>query len=1776
MAQDAMTDIEAASPNAAGPAGARLEAGVAAHYLLALLRGEEARGLPGVRLTRVKLQRAAADHPLDDVIVEGQDAGGATVHLDIQVKRQVQFSRGDAVFRKIMGQVANTLQLGEAAQINRGLAIATSQSSRKIDGPYQDVLTWARAIGEPSVFFDRIRQRGSASEDHRRFVDTVTAHLKSDGVNHDNRAVWSLLCRMQILVFDLERDGSVQRALTHEQCLAALEPEAAGEAANLQAVLETLALEIAAQGGDITRQQLLDRLAPHGFQLAGERRHARARAILAETSAQVLAEIDDRLGEIVLLRPQAMAKVNEALDQGRYIEIRGAGGVGKSSVLKHLAQTLGAQGRMIALSPERTEVGSWARFRNALEFPGTAKDLLVDLAAAGGGMLLVDGLDNFEPPAQALVRDLVNSAAQVPGFQVVVTARLSFGVDGENWISASARRALGAAPAVCLAELSDEELDQLREAAPALAPLLADGHPAQSVARNLYRLRRLLAQGPKASDVRTEVDLADLWWRTGDGPDAGRRPRTRILQDLADQVLAGSTRLDTRSFESAPLDALVRSETLRDLGGEQMVFRHDILRDWSLFGRLRERPKALTDAHLTQAPTPSLLRAVELLARDSLEHGALDAWRGLLERVSAPGRHSAWRRGVFLALVRSEAALAALDLAAQELLAGDGRLLQDLIRLTLAVDAQTLAELLAQAGQTPTAAMARITVPSGPSWNRLTAWLLTLGDHLPSKATPDVVTLWARWLQFTAGRGRSSAAIVRSFHGWLAHVMDDKEAKAKDKLSGFGDDFDKGLYADIVETLRASVVAFAMAAPDLAAPYVERLRTLHYDSQSANDAVLDPGELPSAAPQALAALTFERLAEGRPRVSHDRRERWTFLDGQFISESPSRGPFLPLLQADPAVGLALVRRMVGHAIAPQPVTLHVGPFLEVADDDDAEFLPKEDEEDPEDADTLRLAFDAGERLVTHLDYYELSRPLGSNGYAAASSLMALEAWGQDRLDKEEPLAAVLADVLGEGPIAAPILLVAVDLLLSHWNDEAMDLALPLVGNPRLLAMDFLRQSHERTRYEALSRGLGRPEPGRPPFTLDDLGRRPSRQNTLSGVVCLYARGEETRRHKLQALIESQAAELPPKSAYYGWGDPTFMAERMLHMLEPQNWTSDVHPETGAPVSVYNSPEDPVLEARSDEAMDRLRLMNAQGALARALESAEPTPEAELSFALAIAHEEQPASCYDTSVPAGAEDEAQNKAAAALVLARDLGPETWPAVADWVRARVVEGLTAQEHRGSSLRYDVAGMAFVTLVHLLRREWNEHDLSALLTAATSPRHKAHVGFAATFEAIEALNPRLPASVLRCALTARVSSWLPWNASEALVASEKAARAERGERAVVAELTWLREGGDPPSWPAFPLQLPTPRQGVKLPASTSAHALAAALGIAPVSAAEGLNPESVEPEEGDADEFDEADAFDGNDEDDGVAAVPTVEDGAAADWVEVVPADGATQRPWRLDLVRAYAEWTHVKNGAGLGRHATLNGNFRKWNEAFFYQLGLATPHMSAEDIAELVFEALTSLPDKQRLAVAPPLLGAIDALFFINRAITADQAVAWREEVAARVQKTSGWEDLRGKESSRIEVTLSPAVSTLFFARRHAAGSYLKPPAADRLDPFLPTLSRLVADCPNLSVATAFLSVLEVKPRGAFAAPLFGAVQVWLTAFPQSVRFWRERGVGQRVCALFEAVRLVEPDALSSLQQELDAVLGKLVSLGVTDAGRLERILRNSARFLPAPSELLGLD
>ena len=87
-----MNDSLAASPSSTGPAGPLFEAQVAAHYLLTMLAEADPRGLPGVLMQRVELQRAGEGHPLDDVIIRGISRAGDEAVLEVQAKRTITFA----------------------------------------------------------------------------------------------------------------------------------------------------------------------------------------------------------------------------------------------------------------------------------------------------------------------------------------------------------------------------------------------------------------------------------------------------------------------------------------------------------------------------------------------------------------------------------------------------------------------------------------------------------------------------------------------------------------------------------------------------------------------------------------------------------------------------------------------------------------------------------------------------------------------------------------------------------------------------------------------------------------------------------------------------------------------------------------------------------------------------------------------------------------------------------------------------------------------------------------------------------------------------------------------------------------------------------------------------------------------------------------------------------------------------------------------------------------------------------------------------------------------------------------------------------------------------------------------------------------------------------------------------------------------------------------------------------------------------------------------------
>lgn len=95
------------SPIGRGGAGTYIEGELGAYYLLQMLAGSEARGLPDALIERVQFQGVDEGYALDDLIVHAASKKGSSV-LEIQSKRTTTFAPKDAIFISVCDQIARS------------------------------------------------------------------------------------------------------------------------------------------------------------------------------------------------------------------------------------------------------------------------------------------------------------------------------------------------------------------------------------------------------------------------------------------------------------------------------------------------------------------------------------------------------------------------------------------------------------------------------------------------------------------------------------------------------------------------------------------------------------------------------------------------------------------------------------------------------------------------------------------------------------------------------------------------------------------------------------------------------------------------------------------------------------------------------------------------------------------------------------------------------------------------------------------------------------------------------------------------------------------------------------------------------------------------------------------------------------------------------------------------------------------------------------------------------------------------------------------------------------------------------------------------------------------------------------------------------------------------------------------------------------------------------------------------------------------------------------
>jgi hypothetical protein len=1698
------SEQKGSSPVGRGGAGTYIEGQLGAYYLLQMLAGSDARGLPNAKIERVQLQGENEGYALDDLIVHGVSEQG-TALLEIQSKRTIRFSPRDSIFQAVCEQIVRSNPVQKPTDRHL-LAVATQRTSYAISGPYQDVLEWAHRAESGVQFFARLALPGVASEEMRSFAKSFRSNLVVHGVADEDEAVWAIIRRFMILEFDFE--SAAPEAKAHALTLArqVLAPEDATRAEALWSNLIEIVIETGKAGGSVTRQALIERLTSRGFHLAGGQNFALSRAKLAEMSRHALSEIGTKVGGVNLPRLGALADLEAARNNHRFIEITGKPGVGKSSVLRHLAERIGREGHVIVLDPVGTPDGGWSALAQRLDMRGTAKSFLWDLAASGGGIMFIDGLEMFTSvERRRTVNDLLREIADVPSFSVVVSRRPDVGVEDTNWVAQDALAKLGTPCQVVVEELNDHEVEALSTAAPELRALLSRDHPAASIARNLYRLAQLL-KVPSSANIRTEAALADRWWKGADGakPD-DVRPAQRLLAELAEAALAGQDLVEA-STDTPARAHLLRSLTLSEPKRDRLGFYHDVLRDWAIGARLNEDLKLLDGVDLSVPPSPRVARGIEFAGRFSLEQVKDGSnWTALLGALSRPGAHDAWRRQALMAIVRSELSSQLLNRCRAALLADGGALLVELCTAIVATEtisaASAFKEIAAKGVELPFEAPGSLRIATTLSAPTVLTWCAVHPSEIPIQSIAAVVKLAEVQALTIMGIRELGRATAKMLFDWLMQL---NLRDATITIPGAKDAprQERDARTTMIEDLQNMALLIASHAPEETKAYLTAI-TNEDDHYKVKKIRPFSKTLASVAPNELATLIKSSLIE-QSRRGQSRGDSFHgafgFADTDYMPVSPAQPPFLDLLDADPEIGLDLIRTLVEAAVEHHADGVKAG------------------------TDGFTIAFDGKPRFFPWVQTYYWSRSSQAREYAASSGLMALEAWSHERLEKGEDVDTVLRDILGPNGSCAGYLCVALDVLLSHWP-TTRDALVPFVANPSLLANDRTRVGLER-----LGGGMMMKQEPKGRVMLADLANRPSRSIMLEHLIPYYM-AEDHAGQMVRSLLAEAVQETGRYSADANFGDPAFIGSYALNMLDRANW---VEVEGGLR---YNSPP---VEAEHLRRLDVNRQVHDRTFTIEARIRLAISDSAKGSSDLARdAVQYAAGDLPDYSDTDFLKSRTTRLISTALLVARDGDDALLDEHQDWVRAVIARAMDEEvDHHGSNemLEYHRPAQGLCALIHLSRRRRRVEDRDHLLRTVARQDQAAVIAMAAANESIKDADSRLLKAAVRIAFTSCRWRWHPYDADKSTGQAYDKEKAKQDADAIAAENAWL-DGGPEPNWPDLPEEKPSfSRQ-----------------------------PRAVISPNGTRTEFNRDDDSSRRRSRD---AVTRVDNQGLARWLNLLRGEDGALPSWYEELVDAYALWSAKLIGHGFSADAEVSQPPDAWIDQF-YSLVASALMDAPQDRFEWMLQQIIELPDQTFCDVAETLIHAADIRYFNEPNQPSDRAVVLRQRLVTRTLALNRWSWDRRRGSLGIDIETGPTIGMLlmnFYNSFSGTKSYLVRGVFDRIDPLLQTVRPLMPGGPTAFIALCTMNTLNVAPTARHLDFLLFAVETWLEVTNGDRAMWNELGIGRKVAEWLKAAAVIDPSLYSQShpsRSRIDAILGRLVSLGVSEAHELEVRIQTEA-------------
>ena len=652
-------------------------------------------------------------------------------------------------------------------------------------------------------FSERFAEGGNASITLKAMkTDIVSLLSEEKGSEVSEAETHDFLAHFVLLKFDFLHDGAIDPPNVMSRLRDCLAVGDVDRAPLLWTVLRQMARTSAGKAGEFDRPRLVRELAGLFHLRAAPSLRGDLEKITA-LARDWLADIQDDVGGTSLNRASLIAQLEAALEEARFIQIRGLPGSGKSVLLRQQVKSALERGPVLFLKYDRLEGKGWTSFAAKIGLStAPLPTVLTEIAATGCNTLFVDGIDRIETDHQRIVLDVLRTIFRSPildSWKIVVSLR-DTGIEPlRNWLGEVL--ATVSIAAVEVIELADDEAEALAEAKPQLRTLLFGSPQVREIVRRPF-FAKILNQSFAFGSAealfvpQSEVDLLQNWWARGGYNAVGQNAieRQRAIVELGAARARNLSQPVPLNELTAPavglIDQLVADGILQHIQkGHTVKFAHDIFFEWSFFHKLTDHgDKWLEEIHVCGEP-PAVARVVELLSQ--AQYAENSEWSATLNRTASAPMRSQWTRAWLLGPLASPAIERDETTFSSAVLADECRLLK-MTLVWFQAEKTTPNQNILASNMPHDERILAADLMGWPSdfaaWRRLIDFLLKQVDSLPVTLYPGILSVFEVWQNALAGMKNSvSRAILTQCADWLRDI-DKASSASRDAILHNGQD----------------------------------------------------------------------------------------------------------------------------------------------------------------------------------------------------------------------------------------------------------------------------------------------------------------------------------------------------------------------------------------------------------------------------------------------------------------------------------------------------------------------------------------------------------------------------------------------------------------------------------------------------------------------------------------------------------------------------------------------------------------------------------------------------------------------------------------------------------------------------------------------------------------------------------------------------------------------------------------------------------------------------